>query len=184
MRIGVYGGSFNPPHVGHAMVAAWLKWTDRVDQVWLLPAFDHPFDKVNAPFADRLALCEAVARAVGPWVRVCPVERDLPAPSFTIATLTHLRALQPGDAFHLVVGADVLAETRSWRAWDRIEAEFAPIAVGRAGWPTPPGAIDFPDVSSTEVRRRVAAREPIDGLVVASTADRIARIYAPGGVTR
>ncbi|MBA2320252.1 MAG: nicotinate-nicotinamide nucleotide adenylyltransferase [Deltaproteobacteria bacterium] len=180
MRIGVYGGSFNPPHAGHALVAAWLRWTDRVDEVWLMPAFGHPFDKVNAPFDVRLALCEAVASSVGAWVKVCSVERDLPAPSYTIHTLDHLARAHPAHAFRLGVGADVLPETPKWRAWDRILADYDPIVVGRAGWPTPEGAVDFPGISSTEIRRRAAAGEPIDALVIAATRDRIQAIYGSG----
>ncbi len=181
MRIAVYGGSFNPPHVGHAMVAGWLRWADRADEVWLVPAYEHPFDKPNAPFEDRLALCVELAEAVGPWVRACPIERDLPRPSYTIRTLDHLATRHPGASFRLVVGADVLAEAPKWRAWDQIAATYGPILVGRAGWPVPDGAIAFADVSSTEVRRRVAAAGSIEGLVIAKSAARIAEIYSSFG---
>jgi nicotinate-nucleotide adenylyltransferase len=181
MRIGVYGGSFDPPHVGHAMVAAWLRWTDQVDQVWLLPAFEHPFCKDSAPFDARVDLCRALAAAVGQWVDVCPVERDLPAPSYTIHTLDHLRARHPGDRFRLVVGADVLAEAPKWRAWDRITAEYSPIVAGRAGWPVPPGSLAFPAVSSTEVRARVRGGEGIEALVVAASIARITALYSATG---
>ena len=167
MVVGVYGGSFNPPHVGHAMVAAWLGWTRRVDEVWLLPAFLHAFDKPLAPWPTRLAACRALARAVGPHVHVCEVEAELPTPSFTIRTLETLAARHPGHRFRLVVGADVLAQTRQGHAWPRIAAEFEPICVGRIGYPPVPDAPTFPDVSSTEVRRRLAEGEPVDHLVPA-----------------
>lgn len=177
MRIAVYGGSFNPPHVGHAMVAAWLRWTDRVDEVWLVPAFAHPFEKQMASFEERAALCEAVASAIGPGVGVSRVEADLPLPSYTIATLTHLAATFPQHAFRLVVGADVLPDTPKWRAWDRIAAGFAPIVVGRDGWPAVEGAPTFPGISSTEIRARCAAGAPIDHLVPAAIAGRVAELY-------
>ncbi len=177
MRVAVYGGSFDPPHVGHAMVASWLRWTDRCDEVWLVPVKGHPFAKRSAPYDERVALCRAVAEAL-PGVRVDEVERDLPTPSYTIDTLRTLAARHPAHSFRLVVGADVLAETHKWRAWDAIERDFPPIVVGRAGWPTPPGTIDFPPVSSTEIRRRAAAGEPLDALVPALVRDRIAALYA------
>lgn len=177
MRIAVYGGSFNPPHVGHALVASWLRWTDRADEVWLVPAFAHPFAKDMAPFAERVALCEAVAGALGRGIAVCRVEEELPAPSFTIRTLERLRADHPGHAFRLVVGADVVPETPKWRAWDRIAAEFPPIVVGRAGWPDVEGAPSFPGISSTEIRRRAAAGEAIDHLVPAAIAADVRRLY-------
>jgi nicotinate-nucleotide adenylyltransferase len=168
MVVGVYGGSFNPPHVGHAMVAGWLGWTRRVDEVWLVPAFRHAFDKPLAPWERRLAACEALARAVGPHVRVSTVEAELPTPSFTIQTLDALAARFPADTFRLVVGSDVLPQTRQWRAWDQIQRRFTPLAVGRVGFADVPGAPTFPPVSSTEIRRRLAAGEAVDHLVPAA----------------
>lgn len=167
MRVAIYGGSFNPPHVGHALVAAWLGWTRRVDEVWLLPTYAHAFDKPLAPWATRLRACEALARVVGPHVRVEPIEAHLPTPSYTWRTLDALSERHPGHRLHLVIGADVLGQTRSWRDWERIEARFAPIVVGRAGYPPVDGAPTFPEVSSTEVRARMAAGLPVDHLVPA-----------------
>ncbi len=178
MRVAVYGGSFNPPHLGHGLVAAWLRWSGRADAVWLLPTFAHPFGKVLAPWAERLALCESLARVVGPFVHVCPVEADLPMPSFTIDTLDALAGRHPEHRFRFVVGADVVPETPKWRRWDDIQTHYSPIVVGRQGWPTPPGAVDFPGVSSTEVRARAAAGESIDHLVTATSVASVRRLYA------
>lgn len=176
MRVAVYGGSFDPPHVGHALVAAWLRWTGRADEVWLLPAFDHAFGKEMAPFEARVAWCEALAGAVGPWVKVCPVESELPTPSYTIATLRALRERHPGRRFRLVIGADNLESLPKWKDWAAIAAEFAPIVVGRQGHPEPAEAtITFPEVSSTEIRRRLAAGEPVDHLVPAAVLARMER---------
>lgn len=162
MRVAVYGGSFNPPHVGHAMVAAWLTWTGRVDEVWLVPAWRHAFDKPLAPFEARVAACRVLAAHISPRVRVETLERDLPAPSYTIHTLDTLAARHPDHRFQLVVGADVLPQLPSWRAWDEIAARYAPIIVNRAGHPPAGEGPVFPEVSSTEVRRRVEAGEPVD----------------------
>lgn len=166
MRVAVFGGSFNPPHVGHGMVAAWLGWTAQVDEVWLVPTFHHAFGKPLAPFTNRVAACRALAALVGPWVRVQEIEAELPTPSFTIHTLDALAARHPGHQLRLVVGADNLAARTKWRAWDRIEAEYAPIVVGR-GELHVAGAPSFPDVSSTEVRRRLQAGEPVGSFVPA-----------------
>ena len=68
MDVAVYGGSFNPPHIGHAMVAAWLLWTRRVEEVWLVPAFAHAFDKALRPFAARVEMVEATL-----WYAICYV---------------------------------------------------------------------------------------------------------------
>lgn len=165
MRVGVFGGSFHPPHVGHALVAAWLRWTDQVDEVWLVPAWSHPFGKELAPFAHRLAWCRALADTVGPWVRVDPVEQALGGTSYTIHTLDALAEAHPHHGFRLVVGADVLPDTPRWRAWSRIEAEYAPLIVGRAGHAAVPGVPTFPEVSSTAVRAALARGEDVSALV-------------------
>ena len=171
MRIAVYGGSFNPPHVGHAMVASWVRWTGQADAVWLVPVYRHAFEdrhgKVLAPFEDRLGWCAALADELGEGVDVCDVERHLPSPSFTVDTLLHLATAHPGHTFRLVVGADVLPQVGAWRRWDEIAARFAPIVVGRQGYPSPDGApsVDFPAVSSSDVRHRLQEGRSVEHLL-------------------
>jgi len=173
VHIAVYGGSFNPPHVGHAMVASWVRWTGQADSVWLVPVYRHAFEdrhgKVLAPFEDRLAWCAALADELGVGVAVCDIERHLPAPSFTIDTLRHLAAMHAEHTFRLVVGADVLPQVGAWRSWDEIADRFAPIVVGRQGYPAPEGraSVDFPAVSSSEVRDRLRDGRPVEHLVTA-----------------
>ena len=165
MRVAIYGGSFNPPHVGHAMVASWIGWTGRADAVWLLPAFHHAFDKPLAPWPVRLRMAGALADAVGNGCRVEPIEAQLPVPSYTVRTLEALAARHPEHDFHLVVGADVLSQLPQWREIDRLRARFPLIVVGREGWAPVPDAPSFPGVSSTEIRARVASGESIAHLV-------------------
>ena len=152
------------------MVAAWLLWTDRADQVWLLPTFSHPFSKELLQFDERVRMCRALAAAIHPAVQVCTIERELPVPSYTVDTLDQLSTRHPEHHFRLVIGADVLAQTGAWKSWDRIETSYPPHVVGRLGYPKVPGAVSFPEVSSTEIRRRRAAREPYSHLVPASVA--------------
>lgn len=166
MQIAVYGGSFNPPHVGHAMVAAWLRWTKQVDSVWLVPAFDHAFSKELAPFDVRMRACLALASLVD--AHVSPIESTLPKPSYTWNTLCVLRERHPEHRFRLVVGADTLNDTDAWHRWADIELEFKPIVVGRGGYPPVPGAPTFPEVSSTHIRALLAEGKPVDHLVPAS----------------
>lgn len=168
MRVGVYGGSFNPPHVGHAMVAGWLRWADRVDEVWLLPAYVHPFDKALRPFEARVAACQELAALVGAWVRVEPIEASLKVPSYTVDTLEALSDAHPSHTFRLVVGADVIPQVGAWKSWDRIVERFPPIVVGRTGWEPVPDAPTFPEVSSTAIRARIAAGQAVDHLVPAA----------------
>ncbi len=178
MQVAVYGGSFDPPHVGHAMVAGWLLWTGRVDRVLLVPAFRHAFDKRSSPFERRLALCRAMAADVQPQrIEVLDIEAQLPTPSYTLHTLRALAERHPDWRLRLVVGADVLDQTDHWHAWEHIQAEFEPVVVVRVGWPPVPGAPSLPGVSSPEIRALLPDGRPVDHLVTAG----VAALLASGG---
>ncbi len=164
-RVAIYGGSFNPPHVGHGMVAAWLGWTERVDEVWLVPTASHPFGKALLPFAQRVEMCEALAACVGSHVRVCTIEAELPFPSYTIDTLEALAERHPEHRFVPVIGADLLPDTPRWRRWEELQARFPPLVVGRAGYPPVPDAPVFPAISSTQIRALHAEGASIEALV-------------------
>jgi nicotinate-nucleotide adenylyltransferase len=161
MRVAVYGGSFNPPHMGHGLVAAWLHWTDLVDEVWLMPSFGHPFSKESAGFDVRLALCQALAKDVGRWVKVVDVERSLPTPSYSIDSLQALQTLHPKTTFRFVVGSDVLPDLPKWKDWPSIQRDFSPIVVGRVGYVNPPDCVVFPGVSSTQIRADLHAQRAV-----------------------
>lgn len=167
MRIAVYGGSFNPPHVGHAMVAGWLRWTDQVDEVWFVPVFRHAFDKQLADWDLRIRFCEALAEQLGDWAHVEPIEARLTGVSYTVQTLDALAERYPHHALRLVIGADVRSQVHLWRDWDRISARYAPILVGRAGHGECEDAPTFPDISSTEIRARIAGGAPVTHLLPA-----------------
>lgn len=179
MRVAVYGGSFNPPHVGHMMVTAWLRWTGRCEATWWIPVRGHPFAKDLVDYDTRLRLCAEVAASL-PGVEVSDIERDLPVPSYTIDTLDQLAERHPEHRFRLVVGADVLSETHRWKAWDEICARYAPIVVGRAGYPPVADAVTFPEVSSTEIRSRIAGGQPVGHLVPEAILGRVQALYSRG----
>jgi len=167
MRVGVYGGGFNPPHVGHALVAAWLRWTDLVDEVWLVPVAHHAFGKQMAPFEQRIRWCAALAETVGDWVKVCDVEGALPVPNYTLNTLDELHRRHGSHQFRLVIGADNHSLSHKWHRWAEIQRRFNPIVVGRQGYTRPEEGITFPEVSSTDIRARMAQGLSVDHLVPA-----------------
>ncbi len=175
-RVGLLGGSFNPPHVCHVLASVyWLETAD-LDAVWWLPVHRHAFDKDRdlAPFADRLALAEA---AVAPWPRihVDPIEASLDAPSYTVRTVEALRLRHPDCEFSWLAGADILPELPLWHRWDLLREQLRFLIIGRAGHeaPIPPGAevvlreFPLPDVSSTAVRAAIRAGEDVSALVPA-----------------
>lgn len=156
MRVAVFGGSFNPPHVAHLLAATFVLATEEVDRLLVVPTHRHPFAKALAPFDDRVAMCHA---ALGwlPGVEVSRIEEELEGDSLTLHTLERIRAGHPDWRLRLVVGADVLAETSKWYRWDAVRALAPPIVLGRAGVTAPgaPAAV-LPEISSTRVRELIA----------------------------
>ena len=167
-RIALFGGSFNPPHVGHVLVVAWVLATDQADEVWLIPTAHHPFGKDLAPFADRAAMAQAAVAPLGSRVKVDLVEGEREGPSYTIDTVELLRKRHPDCRFSLVVGTDILHDGPKWKEWDRLRTLVDLLVVRRGGVPgseVDDGTPLFPVLSASAVRARIAKGEPIDRLV-------------------
>lgn len=170
-RVALFGGSFNPPHVGHVLVVTWLLATDQADEVWLVPTASHPFGKALAPFADRAAMAQAAVGVLGARARVDLVEGDREGPSYTIDTVELLRARHPDVRFSLVVGTDIVHEAPKWKEWDRLRTLVDLVVVRRAGVAgaeVDDGTPLFPELRSTAIRERIARGEPVDRLVPAA----------------
>lgn len=170
MRVALFGGSFNPPHVGHQMAALAVLETAPVDALWFIPCYRHPFDKPLAPFEDRLAMCDAAAAALGERVRVDPIEQTLPGKSRTVVTIDALQRAHPEHAFSLVVGSDLLADLDSWYGIERIREMVDFVVIRREGNGAAPG-VAIPNVSSTEIRERLARGDDVRSLVPARVLD-------------
>ena len=164
--IALLGGSFNPPHVAHQMAALWALSCAGMDQVWLMPCYRHPFGKELVHFPRRVEMCQlACAPLAAERVTVTTVEAEDPDETRTLFTLRLLQARHPEHRFALLMGADILAEKESWYRFNEIEQMADVLVLGRGGYPAVPGAPTLPDISSREVRRRLAAEEDISGLV-------------------
>jgi nicotinate-nucleotide adenylyltransferase len=171
-RIAVFGGSFNPPHVAHQMVALYVLETQPVDELWFVPTWRHVFGKDLASFDDRVAMCELAAAPLGARCKVSRIEEEI-APGFpvsrTLDTLAAIEARHPGAGLRLVIGADILGETAKWHRWDEVVRRAPPIVVSRGGYPRPPElaatAVEISTLSSTEVRTHLAAGEDVSGLL-------------------
>jgi nicotinate-nucleotide adenylyltransferase len=172
-RVALFGGSFNPPHVAHQMVALYVLETQPVDELWFVPTYTHPFGKDLVAYDHRIAMCELAAAPLGGRVQVSRAEAELAArPGFVASRTLDLVELVAarGHAPRLVVGADILGEAEHWYRWDDVIAAAPLIVIGRGGHPVPPGSvateITMPEVSATQVRERLAGGSPdVTGLV-------------------
>jgi nicotinate-nucleotide adenylyltransferase len=128
VRLGVFGGSFNPVHFGHLLAVDDVRRQLRLDRVLFIPAFRPPHKRgLIAPYRHRLAMTR-LATAGQPGFELCPVEEDRSGPSYTVDTLRELRSLYRGAAFYLVVGSDQYRDVASWHQPDQL-TQFAQVVV-------------------------------------------------------
>ena len=168
MRIGIFGGSFNPIHSGHAIIAHHIITSGVVDRLWLMVSPVNPLkvDKerqVND--TDRLRMVEMVSRPME-HVETSAFEFTMPKPSYTIDTLNALQAKFPDDEFYLVIGADNWVVFDRWRNNEEILAKYHLLVYPRLGFDVEipeelrdrVTLVDAPiiELSSTVVRERLA----------------------------
>lgn len=182
-RIGVLGGTFDPPHVGHLVLAQEALDQLGLTRLLLLPAARQPLKQsaeMTAP-AHRLAMVRLLA-ALDPRLEVEPMEIERAGLSFTVDTLRELTARHPAARFVLVMGEDTAATLPQWRDPSGIAAmaEVAIAVRGEQGGAAPAGfrttrlRARRVDVSATEIRARVAAGQSVRGLVPEDVAAYIA----------
>jgi len=182
MRIGLYGGSFDPIHIGHLMIADTVREARQLDRIVFLPAATAPHkqDQEVTTAKHRLELLEL---AVGGYAPFAIDQRELErgGVSYTVDTLETIQREQPDDELFLVMGGDSLVDLPSWKSPERICELATPIVIARPGTAPPDPAIlralmpERPDselqsciiamplieISSTELRRRVRAGKSI-----------------------
>ncbi len=173
MRIGVYGGTFDPIHVAHVVVAAEVRNVLGLDEVLLVPAGD-PWQKrgrVEASKEDRARMCQLAIEGID-GVCVSRVEIDREGASVTADTLAALSG--EGRDLFLVLGADAIANLPTWRGLEETRLAATLAAVERdgehaeapgPGWSMVHVPIPRLDVSSSDIRERLRSERPIDGLV-------------------
>ena len=185
MRIGLLGGSFDPPHVGHLLTASDAVEALGLDRLVLVPAANQPLKRgQHAEAMHRLAMVRLLAGA-DPRMVVDPIETDRGGLSYTVDTLAAYAARYPDAERFFLVGADVVESFPRWREPRRIQA-LATVAVLERGGDAVPlheGMVAVAtrriDISSTEIRARVRAGLPIRGFVTDAVAEYIVahRLY-------
>lgn len=165
MKIGIYGGSFDPVHNGHINLARYVLSHTDLDEIWLIVSPLNPLKPQGYVASDneRLDMARIATEGVK-GVEVSDFEFSLPIPSYTYNTLSHLRKQYPEDDFKLVIGGDNWASFANWRNPGEIISEFGVIVYPRPGdrIPSPPEGVEIlygapmMQVSSTALRRILA----------------------------
>jgi nicotinate-nucleotide adenylyltransferase len=188
-RVGVLGGSFNPPHLAHVMAALAVYATEELDHLWVIPTASHAFGKDLAPFADRVRMAHLAFRHFAGGVAVLDLEERLPRPSYTVNLLRALHRLRPGIKPVWIAGSDFLVDLPRWREPDEVVRLARFVVLPRQGHPLPeahqkilavvdddapapragvtlsPLSVDLPQLSSSDVRARLRAGQGVRGLL-------------------
>ncbi len=179
MRLGIFGGTFDPPHVGHLIVADDVAAALGLDRVIFVPAGTHPLKGARVEVPESLRL-EMIAAAVHDNGLFGVDDREIrrPGPSYTVDTLTEIAAQHPDAELFLLIGSDILAEIHRWRQLDEITKLARITVMSRAGveLDDPAAAaldlrrveVTYVAISSSDVRDRIRNGRPYRYLVPAS----------------
>lgn len=180
MRIGIFGGTFDPVHIAHLLLAEQCREQCALDQVWFVPAGNPPHKEGNTISSgkQRQEMLD-FAIAGHPAFLVKDLELDREGPSFTVDTLRQLKASQPDDEFFLIVGADSVRDLHTWREPEAIlematligvnrpdislpdltelAQKFGESGISKILWVSIPGT----DISSTDIRQRIQENKSV-----------------------
>jgi nicotinate-nucleotide adenylyltransferase len=192
MRLGIFGGSFDPVHNAHLALARACQQQAKLDEVWFTPTAIQPLKHQgpHATDAQRTEMLRLATKDEPSW-RVCTIEIDRGGFSYTIETLRQIHEELPDVSLFFLIGDDALQDVAQWKEPRDIFCLATPLVVRRAGQVasdveqlealctenTKPKFIGMPamDESSSEIRRRLKARESVDGLVPKSVGEFIAQ---------
>lgn len=192
MRTGIFGGSFNPIHIGHLALANYLCENGYVDELWFLVSPQNPFKQNQTLLADslRLKLVQAAIKDY-PRFRASDFEFALPRPSYTVTTLRKLSETYQDRDFRLIVGADNWVSFDRWKSPEEIISEYHVLVYPRYGYDIPEQlpwnveVVDSPvmEVSSTFIRESMAQGKDVRYFLHSSVYDIIKRerLYVADG---
>jgi nicotinate-nucleotide adenylyltransferase len=131
MKIAILGGSFDPPHRGHTIIAKRLLKLNLFDRIWLMPLFEHPFNKNLSTPQERLEMTKYLE---SDKVKVSDFEISKKSTSYTIDTLKFLSKNNPQDKFSWIIGTDQVKDFTKWKEWREIVDNFKLIVIPRSGF--------------------------------------------------
>ncbi len=191
MRIGCLGLNANPPHLGHRVAAEAFRRSGFVDQVWLIPTYDHPFDKADvAPWEHRANMCRLIENP-DIEIHTSLVEAEMRETdeykfqkSFTVYVLRYLRKTRLAHQFLWCVCSDIVTSGsyKNWHRWEDLERDEKILVAERARYPLSAGVLpkpfvrvggETPDISSTQIRQLVREGKDIAPYVGENVAEYI-----------
>jgi len=151
----VFGGKFDPPHLGHQLSIFLALEKYCFDEVWVIPSFSHPFGFHPGDFDKRLEMCRIMAGPFGNRAKVLDTERNLGLEVvYTVDLIRHLKAAFPENDFSLLIGSDNWDLREKWKDFDKIEEMCRKIVVIGRGEEKEKG-FSLPDISSTMIKNMI-----------------------------
>lgn len=161
-NIGILGGSFDPPHIGHVLLAISFLALESIDELWIIPCSNHVFKSAPTGFEHRLAMCKIAFRHLK-QVRILDIESKLKAPSYTIETLNFIAQEKPYLNLQLGIGSDLIRDFSKWHKPEEIVKKTKITIFERISYPIAslPAILNnarihqgcaLPDISSTSLR--------------------------------
>lgn len=155
-NIALFGGSFDPPHLGHQLVISYVLGAEDVDEIWVIPTYKHALGKQLADFEHRYQMVMRMLSIFGRRALASRAEETIAitypkyVDSRTITLVRHITRLNPEADFRLVIGSDLIEQAKTWDNWEEVVELAPPLIVGRIGH----GDARFmlPNVSSTEIK--------------------------------
>lgn len=161
-RVGLIGGSFDPPHKGHQQLAESFLAQEALDQLWIIPCGSHAIKNTVSDFSHRLNMCE-LSFADFKHVRVLDLEDKLPKPSYTIQTIKAIKASRPDLTLSFALGSDLAPNFPSWHQASELSSMVQWVIFMRENYPLKlPDLLKrsrihdkfiFPDTNSTNLRK-------------------------------
>ncbi len=173
MRVGLYFGSFNPPHIGHTVVAEYMLHFMKADEVWMVISPQNPFKQTDDLLEENARL-RLVKRALDghDQIKPCTFEFDLPRPSYTIDTMRAMTENHPDEEFFLIMGSDNVIGIEGWKEYRVLIDQFETAIYPRPGYELDEGYVERLggrfimtdalqlDLSSTAIRNAISSDEP------------------------
>jgi nicotinate-nucleotide adenylyltransferase len=172
-ELGVLGGSFDPPHLAHVMLALFGLSAAGLERVVVAPTFIHAFGKPLVDFEHRLRMCELAFRPL-PAVEVSAIERELGGVSRTLRLVEALSQQNPAHRLRLLVGSDILAERDRWQDFDQICARAPLLVAQRPGFAVESRTLQLPEVSSSALRAALVRGDDVGAWLPAAVREYIA----------
>jgi len=163
--IGLLGGTFDPPHLGHLAVARIALWTGDIDAVWMLPCWEHAFGKKPKDFHHRASMCQQMVEEEKD-VLVCTDEAEIKS-KCAMDILTYIIKKNPDKEFRLILGTDNYWKMDQWEDRPGVYKLARPLWVERSGESRIPERVCFlsNDISSTKARQALTDGEPVNEML-------------------